>query len=228
MHDTAQGAPAPAVFSFESHSVRTIYRDGEIWFVLNDVTEALAFTRGRNAARMLDDDEKGAHIVSVRSENGVEQSRELTIVNESGLYSLILKSRKPEARRFKKWVTSEVLPAIRKTGQYRVATEHITREQYLALRRRVYNIAEDLWFESACQNAIWKLLREASGTASCQKMPMDELEHAHAVLTWIEERKRQIWPVYCTFHRDVGRFIVGQIQQLDVPELRPSRLSLIP
>lgn len=118
MHDTAQGAPAPAVFSFESHSVRTIYRDGEIWFVLNDVTEALAFTRGRNAARMLDDDEKGAHIVSVRSENGVEQSRELTIVNESGLYSLILKSRKPEARRFKKWVTSEVLPAIRKTGTY--------------------------------------------------------------------------------------------------------------
>ncbi|WP_027823486.1 BRO-N domain-containing protein [Laribacter hongkongensis] len=54
----------------------------------------------------------------VRSENGVSQDREVTIVNESGLYSLILKSRKPEAKRFKKWVTAEVLPAIRKTGSY--------------------------------------------------------------------------------------------------------------
>ncbi len=110
---TAQSTSAPAVFSFESHSVRTIYRDGEIWFILNDVTEALAFSRGRDAARMLDDDEKGAHIVRTL---GGEQ--ELTIVNESGLYSLVLRSRKPEAKRFKKWVTSEVLPAIRKTGAY--------------------------------------------------------------------------------------------------------------
>lgn len=113
MHDTAKGAFVPATFSFESHAVRTINRDGEIWFILNDVTEALAFTRGRNAARMLDDDERGAHIVSTL---GGEQ--ELTIINESGLYSLILRSRKPEAKRFKKWITSEVLPAIRKTGSY--------------------------------------------------------------------------------------------------------------
>lgn len=117
----AQGAPAPAVFSFESHSVRTIYRDGEIWFVLNDVTEALAFSRGRDAARMLDDDERGAHIVRVSSNNqheSFDREVEVTIVNESGLYSLILRSRKPEAKRFKRWVTSEVLPAIRKTGAY--------------------------------------------------------------------------------------------------------------
>ncbi|MCG9078970.1 BRO-N domain-containing protein [Laribacter hongkongensis] len=228
MHDTAQGAPAPAIFNFNDHTVRILDKDGELWFVASDVAAALEYRDAANMVRNLDGDEADTHILSTRSENGIEQDREVTIISESGLYSAILRSRKPEARRFKKWVTSEVLPAIRKTGQYRVATEHITHEQYLALRRRVYNIAEDLWFESACQNAIWKLLREASGTASCQKMPMDELEHAHAVLTWIEERKRQIWPAYCTFHRDVGRFIVGQIQQLDVPELRPSRLSLIP
>ena len=100
-------------FSFEQHPVRTIEQDGQAWFVLNDVTEALEFSRGRNAARMLDDDEKGAHIVSTP---GGEQ--EITIINESGLYSLILKSRKPSAKRFKKWVTAEVLPAIRKTGRY--------------------------------------------------------------------------------------------------------------
>ena len=100
-------------FSFEQHPVRTIEQDGQAWFVLNDVTEALEFSRGRNAARMLDDDEKGAHIVSTP---GGEQ--EITIINESGLYSLILRSRKPSAKRFKRWVTAEVLPAIRKTGSY--------------------------------------------------------------------------------------------------------------
>lgn len=105
-------------FSFEQHAVRTIEQDGQAWFVLNDVTEALEFTRGRDAARMLDDDERCAHIVRVRSESGVEQDREVTVINESGLYSLILKSRKPSAKRFKKWVTAEVLPAIRKTGSY--------------------------------------------------------------------------------------------------------------
>lgn len=126
MTHTAQGASAPAVFSFEAHPVRTISRDGEAWFVLNDVTEALEFTRGRNAARMLDDDEKGAHIVSTP---GGDQ--ELIVINESGLYSLILKSRKPEAKRFKKWVTAEVLPAIRKTGGYQAPGS--TRAAVLAL-----------------------------------------------------------------------------------------------
>ncbi len=104
---------APAVFRFEGMNVRTVDRDGQIWFVLNDVTDVLEFSRGRDAARMLDDDEKGAHIV--RTAGGAQ---ELTIINESGLYSLILKSRKESARRFKKWVTAEVLPTIRKTGRY--------------------------------------------------------------------------------------------------------------
>lgn len=110
-------------FSFDQHPVRVIELDGQPWFVLNDVTEALEFSRGRDAARMLDEDEKGAHIVRVRSENGVEQDREFTITNESGLYSLILRSRKASAKRFKKWVTAEVLPQIRQTGRYAPATE---------------------------------------------------------------------------------------------------------
>lgn len=105
-------------FSFDQHAVRTIEQDGQVWFALNDVTDALEFTRGRNAARMLDDDEKGARIVSTP---GGDQ--EITIINESGLYSLILKSRKPSAKRFKKWVTAEVLPAIRKTGSYTASNQ---------------------------------------------------------------------------------------------------------
>lgn len=98
-----------ARFSFEAHSVRVVVVDDAPWFVLSDVAAVLEFDRSRNAARMLDDDEKGAHIVSTPGGN-----QEVTIINESGMYSLILKSRKPEAKKFRKWVTSEVLPTLRK------------------------------------------------------------------------------------------------------------------
>jgi hypothetical protein len=73
--------------------------------------------------RMLDDDEAAPHNVGVRSENGVEQDREMTIISESGLYACILKSRRPEAKAFRKWVTGEVLPTLRKTGRYAVPVE---------------------------------------------------------------------------------------------------------
>lgn len=68
--------------------------------------------------RMLDEDEKGTHNLRIRSESGVEQDREMTIISESGLYACILKSRRAEAQTFRKWVTAEVLPTIRKTGKY--------------------------------------------------------------------------------------------------------------
>jgi prophage antirepressor-like protein len=110
------GASAPAVFNFQSSEVRTVTRDGEPWFVLADVAEILGFSRSRDAARVLDDDEKGAHIV--RTPGG---DQEVTIISESGVYALALRSRRPEAKPFRKWVTSEVLPAIRKTGRYEAA-----------------------------------------------------------------------------------------------------------
>lgn len=117
MNTTNTGAPAPAVFLFNTFEVRTISRDGEPWFVLSDVADILGFSRSRNASRILDDDEKGAHILST-----LGGDQELTVISESGVYALALKSRRPEAREFRKWVTSEVLPAIRKTGRYEAAT----------------------------------------------------------------------------------------------------------
>jgi prophage antirepressor-like protein len=105
-------------FSFDQHPVRVIDRDGQPWFVATDIAEALEYRDATNMVRNLDDDEADTHIVSTRSDNGIEQDREVTIINESGLYSAILRSRKASAKRFKKWVTSEVLPAIRKTGAY--------------------------------------------------------------------------------------------------------------
>lgn len=103
-------------FDFDGNAVRVITDDaGAPWFVAADVCAALGISRTDDGVSRLDDDEKGTG--SIRTPGGDQQ---MTTVNESGLYSLVLGSRKPEAKRFKKWVTSEVLPAIRKTGAYAV------------------------------------------------------------------------------------------------------------
>lgn len=114
----AARADAPKSFTFHlsesaGFTVRAVLRDGEPWFVAADVCAALTIGNSRDAVDRLDDDEKG--VGSIDTLGGAQQ---VTIVNESGLYSLTLGSRKPEAKPFKKWVTSEVLPAIRKTGGY--------------------------------------------------------------------------------------------------------------
>src|SRR5574338_133801 len=104
----------PMAFAFDSHAVRVITaKDGDPRFVATDVCSALNMGNPRQVIARLDDDEKGVHIVDT-----LGGPQEVTVINESGLYSLILTSRKPEAKRFKKWITSEVLPAIRKTGHY--------------------------------------------------------------------------------------------------------------
>lgn len=103
------------VFETEDHfDFRTIDRDGQPWFVLADVCRSLEIANPRDASTRLDDDEKDA--VGITDAIGRHQVQ--TIINEPGLYSLILTSRKESAKRFKKWVTTEVLPAIRKTGSY--------------------------------------------------------------------------------------------------------------
>lgn len=121
-------AGALIVLDFEGNAVRAVRQAGEPWFVLADVCRVLDLENPRNATARLDDDEKGVH--SVDTPGG---RQEMTIINESGLYSLILTSRKPTAKRFKKWVTAEVLPEIRRTGGYMVAAPDETPEE-LALR----------------------------------------------------------------------------------------------
>jgi prophage antirepressor-like protein len=115
------GAAAPTLFNFNIYPIRVVVRDDEPWFIASDVADALEYRNAPDLTRFLDDDEAATHIVRSRSENGVEQSREVTIINESGLYHAVLKSRKPKAQLFRRWVTSEVLPAVRKTGRYALA-----------------------------------------------------------------------------------------------------------
>ncbi|NCB53186.1 MAG: phage antirepressor [Clostridia bacterium] len=98
---------------YQDHPVRIIERDGDPWFVAKDVCDILEICNSRRSTSLLDEDERGVHTVNTPS-----GKQEMTVVSEAGLYSLILKSRKPEAKAFRRWVTHEVLPAIRKTGAY--------------------------------------------------------------------------------------------------------------
>ena len=98
----------------EFGNIRIIEKNGEPWFIGKDVAEALGYEASRNAiTKHVDDEDKLTHQISASGQN-----RNMTVINESGLYSLILSSKLPNAKKFKRWVTSEVLPAIRKHGNY--------------------------------------------------------------------------------------------------------------
>lgn len=100
----------------EFGNIRTVTIDGEPWFVGKDIAEALGYSNSRDAlAKRVDTEDKG--VANCDTPSGIQN---MTIINESGLYSLILSSKLPNAKKFKRWVTSEVLPAIRKTGHYEI------------------------------------------------------------------------------------------------------------
>lgn len=100
----------------EFGKIRVIEKDGEPWFVAADVCRALDITNVGNALARLDDDEKGSIRLTDVTSNGGNPN--VSIVNEPGLYSLVLGSRKPDAKSFKRWITHDVIPSIRKTGSY--------------------------------------------------------------------------------------------------------------
>ena len=108
--------------------IRTLLIDDEVWFVGKDVAEALGYKDTSQAIRKhIDEEDK-----LMRQFNWSGQNREMTIINESGLYSLILSSKLPQAKEFKRWVTNEILPSIRKHGGYLHNQENLTQEEILA------------------------------------------------------------------------------------------------
>lgn len=163
-------------FTFHNeYNVRIIDLNGELWFVAADVASALDYPSAPQMTRNLDDDEKGMH--NVHTLGG---SQEMLIINESGLYSAILKSRKPEAKKFKKWVTSEVLPTIRKTGKYE-APKPITPRNYinnndmLNIKRLIWCCAGRLDQRQSVSSAIWYSLRNVTGVPSPAKFEVEHL-----------------------------------------------------
>lgn len=124
------------IFTYGDKPLRTVERDGELWWVLRDVCDVLGISHTKDVAGRLDPDEVG--------QTGVIDSKgrkQLTyIINEPGLYSVILRSDKPEAKDFKRWVTHEVLPSIRRTGSYGMAQAQVqpmTPAQLLAAQAQV-------------------------------------------------------------------------------------------
>lgn len=107
--------------------VRTVYQNGEPWFIARDVCECLSIGKYRDAVSRLEEDERGS--VEMDTPGGRQS---LSAVNEYGLYSLVLSSRKPEAKEFKRWITHVVIPAIRKTGGYISGAKEMSDEEIMA------------------------------------------------------------------------------------------------
>ena len=102
-------------WSYENSEIRTIEKDGEPWFVGKDVAAVLGYSNTRDAlAKHVDDEDKNTVVIR----DGIQGNPNTIVINESGLYTLVLSSKLPNAKKFKRWVTSEVLPSIRKHGAY--------------------------------------------------------------------------------------------------------------
>ena len=124
---------------FEQKEIRTVAKDGELWFVAKDVFKILGLCDQRTHLEKLDDDEKGVSIINTLGGN-----QKVNVINESGLYGLTFLSRKTEAKRFRKWVTSEVLPSIRKHGGYIKPTATSEQITALMMEREHYKMLSEI------------------------------------------------------------------------------------
>lgn len=170
-------------FSFENSSVRTLGDAISPLFVAADLAAILGYGSTKDATRILDDDEK--QTVSIAT-NGGKQA--MTAVTESGLYAMILKSRRPEAKRFRKWVTSEVLPAIRKNGYYgadRPADTKLTPSEQYAIRAAVKSraLANSIHYQT-----IYNALYDYFKIASYKDLRRDQLQSAITFINACELR----------------------------------------
>ena len=173
-----------AIFNFNSNEVRTVDRDGDVWFVAADVANVLGFRDANAMTRYLDADEKGT--LNSRTLGG---SQALLTISESGLYACVLKSRRDEAKAFRKWVTQDVLPSIRKTGRY----DH---EEFLRLKEENVRLLadkataeanRDYWRTSKTDREYKKYRQGASEHAATQrklaKAALTDLERVDKYVT---------------------------------------------
>lgn len=152
------------IFQFPAtgQQIRAIVINGEPWFIGSDVADALGFSRARDAVRMVEDEDRAAH--PVRTPGGMQQA---IVINESGLYTLILRSNRPEAKAFKRWVTNDVLPQIRMTGRYEPVPQ-LPQTYAQALRELASKVEENEGLSRALAVAepkaeAWQVLASAEG-----------------------------------------------------------------
>ena len=200
-------------FDFEGRPIRVLDVEGEPWFVAADLGAALELSNPRKAVADLDGDEKG---VTVGDTPGGQQS--LNTVNESGLYHLIFKSRKPAAKRFRKWVTSEVLPAIRKTGKFEVDSAVREIEEDVADRMTIPQFLKGrsaLSFEGLC--AFGAMVRRSNQALGCSYV-----KEVHPTLGRVRSYSLDIlefaWERFLRQHREVGQLALPGLDGLGLVE----------
>jgi prophage antirepressor-like protein len=149
------------VFTYSGIQVRTVTIDGDPWFVAADVARILGYRMASDMTRRLDDDEKGTH--SLRTPGGEQAA---TVINEPGLYVAIIGSQVHEAKAFKRWITHEVLPQIRRTGQYGAAlpTSFAEALELAAAEARRVEHLEAQALEAAPKVEAFEALMESDGT----------------------------------------------------------------
>jgi len=190
MTNTALSAPALSVFSFESsYQVRVIIKCNEPWFCLRDVCAVLDIQNNSQLSKQLDT--KGISKTYTPTNGGKQQ---LIYVNEPNLYRVIFRSNKPEARRFQDWVFNEVLPTIRRTGQYipgqPPTSERLSHQDMLNIRRTFWAVADRFDAGQAWSNALWKCLRDVTGRASPLPFYVEDLPA-------IEKEIKRIGSILC-------------------------------
>lgn len=214
--------------------LRIIERDGEPWFVAVDVCAALELDNITNALKRLDADEATLISIKGRTPTGGEIEQSINIINESGLYSLILTSRKPEAKKFKKWVTSEVLPAIRKTGAYVASNapqatttpthvnEPLAANDMLNIKRMIWMLAHGFRFERVWSSGIWFYLRQALALPSPQPFCVDHLPRIAHELHTIAAASYKVQMMMISIEQEAARriFRKGECADLVVNEMQ--------
>lgn len=158
-------------FDFNQNQVRVVVgEDGEPWFVAKDVADILGHRDANTAMRALNENEKGTHPVRTLGGN-----QNMTVITESGLYKLVMRSDKSEARQFQTWVTSEVLPSIRKTGSYSAQPQFELPKTYLdALKALVVEVEKTQILEAANKQMLPKAEVYDAYISSSSLMSMSE------------------------------------------------------
>jgi len=159
------------VFAYDDKVVRTVDKGGEPWWVLKDVCAVLELDNHRNVTARLDEDEKGVHTVDT-----LGGRQEMTIISESGLYSVIMQSRKPEAKAFRRWVTHEVLPSIRKTGAYAVSGAESDRIAQLEARLDCM-----IGLLATCVRAVNSVANANARITKAASMPVERRENVYRI-----------------------------------------------
>lgn len=212
-------------FNFESQNIRTVIIENEPWFVAEDVCQALKLSNPSMSLKALDEDE--------RSKLNLGRQGQANIINESGLYTLILRCRDAVKKgtlpwRFRKWVTSEVLPTIRKTGRYekKPASEPLSSKDMSNLKRLVWMMTNGMKFDNAWNQGVWYALRSATGRPSPQPFSVEDLPALGEECMRILKITSAVHSAVYDFEKDVIRKVVRKRGAIE-PLLNDMRLKLL-